>query len=94
MCKIYMRLVFSAKSFLNRSNTGYSEFCKITLTRIKCILDRYDRSAKTKIKETLRANCFGFFVFKAQKSFKRVTILNSSLPRFYNFAKYDITGGI
>ena len=42
---------------------------------------------RAKIKEDLGANCFGFFLFMTQKSFKRVTILNEifSLDLCYRY---------
>ena len=46
-----------------------------------------------KIKETMHANCFGFFLSMAQKSFKRVTILNDISDFATNFAEYDVAGG-
>ena len=50
------------------------------------------RSAE--IKEALYADCFGFFIFIAQKSFERETILNDIFSDFViDFAEYDIAGG-
>ena len=45
-----------------------------------------------KVKEALHVNCFGFFLFIAQKSFKRVAILNGIFPRCH-FTEYDVAGG-
>ena len=94
-----MRLeLFSGKSFISRGYiyTNQVHFGPLESANQTTHLTRDYKTlilmGSAKIKEALHANCFGFFLFMAQKSFKRVTVLNEIFPRFHNFDEYDVAG--